>query len=91
MRWSPFIASIRLSGDVNWVWVGGGVGLKAAPSPVAGFGDQTPCDGVSVNITELFDALSFREDVEIVVSGLPDVLFCSSAGKALFEDLNGKG
>jgi hypothetical protein len=31
------------------------------------------------------------EDVEVVVARLPDVVLCSGAGEALFEDLNCQG
>ena len=79
----------RLGGDSDGVGVVGGVGLEAAPVPCAGFCDESSCDRVAVDVAELFDSLSLREDVEVVVAGLPDVVFGSGAGETLLEDLDG--
>jgi hypothetical protein len=51
------------------VCVVGSVGLEAAPLPFSGFCDESSCDGVAVDVAELFDALSLGEDVEVVVAG----------------------
>jgi hypothetical protein len=78
------------SGDVDWVWAFGGVGLVAAPLPFTGLCDKSSCDRVAVDVAELFYAFSVAEDVEVVVAGLPDVVFRAGAGESLLENLNGQ-
>jgi len=72
------------------VWVVGDVCLVATPVPFFGSCDQSAGDGIAVDGTELFYALSLTKHVEVVVAGLPDVIFCLRAGEALLEDLNGE-
>jgi hypothetical protein len=67
----------------------GGVGLEAAPRPFSGLCDEAPRDGIAVDVAELFDALSLGEDVEVVVAGFPNVVFCACAREALLENLDG--
>jgi hypothetical protein len=76
---------------VDWVWAVRGVGLEAAPLPFDGFCDESSCDRVTVNVAEFLNTLSVGEDIEVVVAGLPDVIFRSGAGEELLENLNGQG
>jgi len=77
--------------DLDGVGFVVGVCAVTAPWPVFGVLCQAGFDWVAVHVAEFFDALSLGEDVEVVVARLPDMVFCSGAGEALFEDLNCQG
>ena len=47
--------------------------MIAAPGPVFGFEDEASGDCVLVNVMELLEPLGVREDVEVVVAGLPEL------------------
>jgi hypothetical protein len=68
-----------------------GVGSVAAPLPEVWFGDEVVCDWVSVDVAELFYALAFCVDIEVIVARFPDVFFGSCAGETLLEDLHADG
>ena len=53
---------------------------EAAPGPVFGFFDEAAFDGVTVNVLELLDEFGLGEDVEVVVTGLPEL------GAGAFEE-----
>ena len=78
-------------GYPDWVRLVRGVCAVTAPWPVFGLLYQAGFDWVAMHVTEFFDSLSLGEDVEVVVARLPDLVFCSGAGEALFEDLNCQG
>jgi hypothetical protein len=44
-----------------------------APGPVFRFFHQTFFDGIAMDVAEFFDELSPRDDVEIVLTALPEV------------------
>ena len=44
-----------------------------------------------MDVTELFDALLFGSNVEIVIARLPNVVFIACFGEALFENLDCDG
>ena len=81
---------LESSGNVDWMWAFGGVGIVAAPLPFTGLCGKSSCDRVAVDVAELFYTLSIGKDVEVVVAGFPDVVFRAGAGEALLEDLNGE-
>ena len=63
----------------------------AAPGPVFGVKDEASGDWIAVDIAELFEPLGVREDVEVVVTGLPElfaVAFQELRGLS-FEDAQG--
>jgi len=47
--------------------------VEAAPLPIFGFVDQAARDGVAVNVLDFFGELGMGEDVEVVVTGLPEL------------------
>ena len=59
--------------DFYWAEFAGGVVVEAAPAIVFGFGDEASGDWISVNVLDLLFELTGREDVEVVVAGLPEV------------------
>jgi hypothetical protein len=61
----------------------GGVVVEAAPAVVFRFGDEPSGDRVSVNVLDFLFELGCREDVKVVVAGLPEVVARS------FEDFGG--
>lgn len=54
---------------------------EAAPWPVFGFSDEAAFDGVAVDVAELFDEFRMGEDVEVVITLLPEL------GPDAFEEL----
>ena len=44
----------------------------AAPGPVFGLFDESTMDGIAVDVLEFLDALRWGEDIEVVVTGLPE-------------------
>jgi hypothetical protein len=65
---SPFgfdFDSARLSGEIV---------AEAAPWPVLGLFDEIALDRVAMDIAQFFDMLFVREDVEVVVADLPELL-----------------
>ena len=59
--------------DLNGAGFAGGVVVEAAPGVVFGFGDESPCDWVAVDVLDLFDSLFGRVHVEVVVAALPEL------------------
>ncbi len=47
---------------------------EAAPGPVFGLEHETARDRVAMHISQLLDELVLCQDVEVVVTGLPEVL-----------------
>ena len=47
----------------------------AAPGPVFGLFYKTAMDGIAVDVLQFLDALCTSEDVEVVVTGLPEMLW----------------
>jgi hypothetical protein len=45
----------------------------AAPRPVFGFFDESSDDWVAVDVTELLDEFGVGEDVEVVITALPEL------------------
>jgi hypothetical protein len=45
-------------------------------------------DRVAMHVAEFLDSLCFAEDIEVVVTRLPDLVFCPCAGETLLEDLD---
>ena len=68
-----------------------GVDAEAAPLPLVRFFDQAGLYRIAMHVTRLLDLFGFGEDVEVVVTGLPDELFRPCAGETLLYDLNGGG
>ena len=60
-------------GEVDGTEGAGGVVVGAGPRVGFGCGGETSFDGVAVDVAELFEALGFRADVEIVVTVLPEL------------------
>ena len=56
-----------------------GIDAEAAPLPLIWFFDQVGFNWVAMHVTKLFDLLCFREDVEVMVAGLPNEPFGSGA------------
>lgn len=56
--------------------------------PVFGVLDQTPGYGIGVYVVELFDSLVVREDVEVVVAGLPEGSFGEALRDGEFQGLD---
>jgi hypothetical protein len=48
---------------------------EAAPIPIFGTHNQTPPDGITMNVLQFLNELPFRPDVEIVIAGLPERVF----------------
>src|ERR1019366_5262204 len=46
--------------------------LEASPCPLYRFIDEPPLNRIAVHIAQLLDSLAGREDVEVVVSRLPE-------------------
>ena len=74
--------------DFDSAGFAGGPVAEAAPWVVLGLFAEAADFGVTVHIAELFDALVFGEDVEVVVAALPELIalaFEATRGFA-FED-----
>ena len=46
---------------------------EAAPEPVFRLFDEAIFDGIAMDVAELFNELRVREDVEVVITGLPEL------------------
>ena len=46
---------------------------RAAPGPILRLFDETASDWIAVDVLDLFDEFILREDVEVVVPGLPEL------------------
>ena len=46
---------------------------KAAPAPVFGLFGQSTSDGIAMDVTELFDEFLLSEDIEVVITALPEL------------------
>ncbi len=64
--------------DFDWATFAGSPVVEAAPRPVFGALDEATLDGVSVCVAELFSELALGEDVEVVVTVLPEAWALSS-------------
>jgi hypothetical protein len=73
---------------LDWVGFVVGVCAEAAPGPVFRLLYKACLDRVAMHVAEFLDSLCFAEDIEVVVTRLPDVVFCPCAGEALLEDLD---
>jgi hypothetical protein len=60
--------------DFDGAGFAGGVVVEAAPAIVFGFGDESSCDWVAVDVLDFLFELACREDVEVVIAGLPEVV-----------------
>jgi hypothetical protein len=69
----------------------GGIGVEAAPGPIFRPLDDSGLDRVAVHVAEFFDPLGFGEDIEVVITRLPDELVRTGSGEALLKDLNRRG
>ena len=58
--------------DLDSADFSGGPVVEAAPGPVFEFFDEAARDGIAVDVLELLDELGMGEDVEVVVTGLPE-------------------
>ncbi len=64
--------------------------MDAAPWVVFGVGGEASFDWVAVDVAELFDALGFGADVEVVVARKPERgAVAEELGGLLLEDLKG--
>src|SRR6185312_6459758 len=59
--------------DLNSALLAREVMAKAAPGPVLGLFDETSLDGVAVQVAQLLHMFLLGKDVEVVVSGLPEL------------------
>jgi hypothetical protein len=71
----------------------GGVVVEAAPAVVFGFGDESSCDGVAVDVSDFLFEFSGGEDIEVVVARLPEVIAIvfEELGGLAFDDSEGGG
>ena len=71
----------------------GGVVVGTGPGVVFACDGEAAFDGVAVNVADLFEALLFRADVEVVVARLPEVISDAEElfGAFLFQDSKGGG
>lgn len=60
--------------DFDWPGFSGCVMEEAAPGIVFGLLDESAHDWVAVHVSEFLNALVFREDVEVMVAALPELL-----------------
>ncbi len=58
--------------DFDWASFAGSPMVVAAPRPVFGALDETTLDGVAMRVAEFFGELALGEDVEVVVTVLPE-------------------
>ena len=70
-----------------------GVGTIAAPGPVFGFLDEAALHGIAVDVFEFLYSLRCAEDIEIVVTRLPEMAVVSNQllRDRLFESLQSCG
>jgi hypothetical protein len=59
--------------DLDSADFSGGPVVEAAPGPIFGPLDEAALDGIAVDVLELLDELGMGEDVEVVVTGLPEL------------------
>jgi hypothetical protein len=52
--------------------------IEAAPAIVLRLQDKTSSDGISMNVSDLFNSLLGGVDVEVVVTALPELLLVGS-------------
>ena len=60
--------------DFDRSGLAGGVVPEATPGIVFGFGDEATDDGIAMDVTDLFDMFGRREDVEVELARLPEVV-----------------
>ena len=60
--------------DFYGVGFAGRVVIEAAPAIVFGFGDQAAGDWIAVDVLSLFAQLFWDRYVEVVITGLPELL-----------------
>ncbi len=72
---SPVFAAVcgPVGFDFNRVGFACGVVIEAAPAIVFRLGDQASGDWVAVDVLDLLYKFGCREDVEVVVPGLPEM------------------
>ncbi len=58
---------------------------------MGGVDDQTAFNGVAVDVLQLLDTLSCGEDVEVVISRLPQGAVCLLDGNGEFQGLQSFG
>jgi hypothetical protein len=59
--------------DADGPWFAILIKSETAPKPLLRLGNQSALDRISMHVAQLFDALAFRPDVEIIESPLPNV------------------
>jgi hypothetical protein len=79
--------------NFDWAGVSCGVVVETTPSVVFGFGDEAAVYGVAVDVANLLYEFRRREDIEVVVTRLPEMgsfVFQELRGFA-FDDSHGRG
>jgi hypothetical protein len=66
--------------DLDSADFSGGPVVEAAPGPIFGPLDEAALDRIAMDVLELLDEFGLGEDVEVVVTGLPEL------GAGAFEE-----
>jgi hypothetical protein len=79
--------------DFDATGLAGEVVAVAGPGPVFGLFDVAAIDGVAVHVLQFFNVLAVGEDVEVVVTSLPELLAVAFEvfGGFGFQDVEGCG
>ena len=77
--------------NLNHADLSGGEVTEAGPRPLRGVGHKSALDRIVVHVTDLLHSLSFRVDVEVIVTALPEGPLRALDGDGQLQCLNGFG
>jgi hypothetical protein len=64
---------------------------EAGPAPSTGLDHEAADDGIAVHVAQLFDALVFVMDVEVVIASLPERPLRAAQGNGKFQRMDDIG